>query len=84
MYIESPCSIFDVVKSTSEQKVLDMNVKKTKTMVISKKMKSCKQKSKLTENNLKNYNNLNIQAKQLPKKAKVTRKLRFASHKPNQ
>ena len=28
--------IFNVVKSTSEQKGLDMNVKKTKTMVISK------------------------------------------------
>ena len=28
--------IFDVVKSTSEQKGLDMNLKKTKTMVISK------------------------------------------------
>ena len=28
--------IFDVVKSTSEQKGLDMNVRKMKTMVISK------------------------------------------------
>ena len=43
--------IFDVVKSASEQKGLDMNVKKTKTMIIVK-MKTIKQKSKLTESNL--------------------------------
>ena len=34
--IEDLQKIFDVVKSTSEQKGLDMNVKKTKTMVNSK------------------------------------------------
>ena len=51
--------IFDVVKSASEQKGFDMNVKKTKMMVISKN-EDMQTKIKVMENNLNKHNNLNI------------------------
>ena len=43
-------------------------------------MKACKQKSKLSENNLNKYNSLNFWGKQLP--TKVTWNLRLDSHVP--
>ena len=79
---EDPQKIVDVVKSTSEQKRLDINVKKTKTMVISKN-EDMQEKIKVDGKQLKKVEQFYICAKQLLTKAKVTRKLRFALHRPN-